>query len=830
MKILNNLTLKYLKMNKKKMLVSIIGILLSSTLLFTIGLGFSTVKQVTIDYAQNERGSQHVTFETIPYSNIELLEQDSNIDKVIIEEVIDNYNYEYAHLNCSANIIRVNVLYEDYITLSTGRIPTSENEIIVPISFARHTQLNVNDTIKDYIIVGVYEKSLIHYYQFYEGHIYSEEYIYINGDINKDSKVNFYVEYKSINNIFNKINKTADSLNLDYKINNKGKNAEARQYENTDINYSLLSAHGKYEIFKQKLTSYSVLGLILFVLSSTSILVIFNSFTISLSERKKYIGILRSVGITNKQLYKSMFFETSLFILISIPVSFILSFILTSSMLSKINNMLEGINVIAYKLTIYPSYMIISFVFILITVYLSAFFSIYVTEESSVIDLIRLNDDVDIEKGKDNKLIRRIFGVEGELAYKNITRNKSKHSVALTTICITIVLFITFATIINYAIKNNQLDLKSDFDINLMIPISDNREKIINEISNIKEVDEVVVYKSNFLNFKLPSKDKINDKYYNYIANQNFDGVSIYGFEKESFDNYKKKLKIKDDTRNIIYNQKDHYLANENPTKSKEIRVEIFKNENISLEFCDVDFQSLERKECYYTLDNFYLTDTYFVNKKGQFMIVVDMETYNEIIGEANKYLDGDNETWNSYLQIGINSKKFEEFDVKIAEIIKSYPNVDITYHNAKLDNYKEYMSVKTTEFIMNSLITFIAIIALTSVYNTINTSIILRERDFSMLRSVGLSKQGFYKMIKLESVFLGLRSLLYGIPLSLLVVLIFYIIDYLGQRQITMIFPTKYFIICFIGVIVIIFLTMWYSFSKVKDKNIIDSIKNENI
>ena len=835
MKVLNNLTLKYLKLNKKKMLVTIVGIILTSTLLFTMGLGASTIRQVGIEGAINYSGSQHVIFKDLPYSNVDILQKDSSIEKIIVEEVIDFYDYELYSEKYTSNIVSTNISYDDYIMLSSGRLPVSENEVIISFSFARNNNFNLNDSIKDYSIVGIYKGSKLHHYDYNGNYVSSDDYIYVGASIIEKNNVNFYVTYSSLKNIFEKLYNTADSLNLEYKIDNK--DSEYRKYNNTSINYNLLGAYGKYESHRNQLALYLTLGLILLVLSSACILVIFNAFTISLSERKKHIGILRSVGATTKQLYKSIFFEASLLGVISIPIGIVLSFLLTNGVLLVINKMLESIIAMPYKLSIHPSFMIISFIFILVTIYLSAFFSVYVTGDSSAIELIRMNDDIDIKKRKDNKLIRYIFGFEGELAYKNIKRNKSKYSIAVTSLCISIVLFITFATFINYILRNNEYDVGSNYDIHLSVPDVDVQNEIINGISKISEIDEVVLYKYFTLYFKSLSKDMVTTEYYDYVSNKSFDRITIYGLDSKIYNSYKNKVGLKDNSKVILYNHMDYYDIDLEKNITKKLDFDVFKEEVLNLEICDVEVKfsnfnerlDFELNECYLTIHNIFLTNHHFMEKNGGFSIIVNMDQYNEIKKLTNIY-SKDDEISDNYIQIGINAKRFKEVDNKISKIIDKYPNVDVYYNNHKLDNYNQYMSIMAFKFLLYSIVIFVTIIAITSVFNTINTSIILREREFSMFRSVGLSNHGLNKMIKLESIFLGIKTILYGIPLSLLIVFVVYLIDFFAQKKITMMFPTKYFVICFIGVIAIIFLTMRYSARKIKDKNIIDSIRKENI
>ena len=63
--------------------------------------------------------------------------------------------------------------------------------------------------------------------------------------------------------------------------------------------------------------------------------------------------------------------------------------------------------------------------------------------------------------------------------------------------------------------------------------------------------------------------------------------------------------------------------------------------------------------------------------------------------------------------------------------------------------------------------IVLISLIALANVFNTISTSIYLRRREFAMLKSVGMTRKGFRKMMNFECLLYGLKALAFGIPTS---------------------------------------------------------------
>ena len=133
-------------------------------------------------------------------------------------------------------------------------------------------------------------------------------------------------------------------------------------------------------------------------------------------------------------------------------------------------------------------------------------------------------------------------------------------------------------------------------------------------------------------------------------------------------------------------------------------------------------------------------------------------------------------------------------------------------------------MSIFTYGFI-----TLISLISIANIFNTISTSISLRKREFAMLRSVGMTPKGFNKMIHYESIFYGVKALAYGLPISVLIMYgIHRSLDYTFEYGFSLPWTSILFVIVIIFIIV--GSAMLYSISKVKNENIIDSLRQENI
>lgn len=125
--------------------------------------------------------------------------------------------------------------------------------------------------------------------------------------------------------------------------------------------------------------------------------------------------------------------------------------------------------------------------------------------------------------------------------------------------------------------------------------------------------------------------------------------------------------------------------------------------------------------------------------------------------------------------------------------------------------------------------IVLISLIALANVFNTISTNIQLRRREFAMLRSVGMTRKGFRKMMDFECILYGVKGLLYGVPTALAVTWLIYKSINEGIMM-PYLFPWKSILISAVSVFAVVFATMLYGMHKLNRENTIDALKNENL
>lgn len=887
MNILNRLTVKHLKLNKKRTIVTIIGIILSGSLMVGIGALGSSIRDYLVKTMENEEGHDQATILEVPYQNIKYIASNATVKDYYL-----HYPLGYAILSESKNSAKpylyLEAANESYLKTSTlvkGRLPENNQEVIISSHIESNARVNydigdqitlnlgkryldgnasplkqnnpydsleqfISDRTVTYTIVGIMERR---YDESYSAPGYTVLTKSSDTDLSSDSLVPVSILYKEIKNIHNKTKQLAASVEApSYTyLNEDGK--EERQ-ANITYNEKLLSFYGESSYHSLNDVLVNVIVVLLLLVSGGCALVIYNSFAISVMERKKQFGLMSSIGTTKKQIRKTVFFEALIVGLIGIPLGVLGGIFGIWCVIQVINHLLPGIFLFPLTLSLYPSFIIIPIIYMIVTILLSALLPAHKAAKISPIESIRLNDDIKIKskKIKINKLTEKIYGVEGVLALKNIKRNKKKYRITILSLIVSIVLFIGFSTFLEIG-KESGGGLMNLEENDLVVYYNsttddlDYSKEVITKVASTTGVDQYLGLLPPFTKSKFRLSYKIEDMNLTseYLAHLTSQGIltdsltlPIIALDSVSYRNYLNKLGLskseyEGSTLKIIFANSYRYHNNDKKTY-EDYKISNYKGlKTIPLEFetfDNIDSSSDQLGEGISSVREVNVPIT-FVNEApdlyGKSLVAVISAGMIQTLRE--NFLPSRNEPINQYYatNILIKAEKYNEVEKTLFETFPSG-----TFH---ITNYAKNVQTERNVLLLFSIllygfITLVTLIGVTSVFNTITTSIALRRKEFAVLRSVGLSPKGFNRMICFESLLYGVRALLWGLPLSFIVVILFnWIFGNVNTTRILFI-PWKAVIICILAVFVITFLTMIYSTRKIKNENILDAIREENI
>ena len=833
MKILNNLTIKHLCLNKKRTIVTIIGIILSTALMVGVGLLLSSFISALKEDTIKSYGSHNVVYQSISKEDYAKIKNNINIKEVdyttnIGFSKLENSNDENRHYiflqGASKNHLNA-------LELQKGRIPKNNNEILISSVMNSNGKLNLSVGNKITLNLGkryLNNKEIKTNEEYQEDEVLvqenTKEYTIVGVVSNTDQPSSAGYNVYTLDNLSDNSNNIFITFNKPRKTYELSKNiAKSFNITNNQIEYNdrLLYFYGasKYDNINSSMLKFAFIALA--ILSVGCAIVIYNSFAISTTERKKQFGLLSSIGATKKQIRNTVFFEAIVVGVIGIVLG-LASAVLGISIVLKILNHLLG-NIWTYKFYLVFNYLyiILPVIFMIIVIFISAFIPAVLASKVTPIEAIRLNDDIKIKskKVKTSKLTNAVFGIEGEIALKNIKRNKKKYRVTIISLFISIVLFISFSTYLQYMISS--VDTVNLIDYDASVTISSNEkepDKIINEIKNYSEVEKMTTFLSNYVDFKSDSEFSKEYKQYQKDNKSILGAVILIGLDEKNYQKYIKQLKI-DDNSVILLNKLNAVSRSNNSRKTKQIKY--FANDRVNFNIC-----LEENVKCNYEINNIVTSEIIPFGFKNYTysdvpVLIMKESKYNELISnlkEANTDIK----------EILIKSQNYKELSKKLSNLRENNDNVYYGIPASELEQTRNL--VLAIRILLYGFITLVTLIGVTSVFNTINTSIMLRKKEFAMLRSVGLTPKGFNKILFFESLFFGFKSLLYALPVSLGIVLL---IDKTATNVMDfgyIIWPVKSIIISIIGVFIIVLLTMLYSASKIKKDNILETIREENI
>ena len=826
MKILNILTIKHLKANKKRTILTIIAIMLSTFLMIELSLLFSSFRDNGIQSTIKYNGDYHAKI-NIKKDDLNFISKNDSILEYKYKSSLGYSLYDGLQNKKYLQVLTASKSYLDDLMLIEGRFPNNENEVIISnnIKTEGNVDLKVGDTIKlnvgqrecDGKLLG--ESAYVVEYKYLSGwtvETVKEEHL-INTSL-KEYKIVGIVEKDIYEEYFNPgysiftISEPIDLLSVYVRYKNVFKTYENSELIIKNLNYesnlkyndSLLYYYGIGENNNFIKGSIAILLIILILITVASVIVIYNAFAISVTERIKQFGLFSSLGATKKQLRYTIFFEVFVEGIIGIVLGLILSFIGINIILSVINKLLVNSLSIPLELSIYPLYMLISIIFIIFTIVLAAYYPTKKASRVSPIEAIRLNNEIKIKKFRTPKLIQKL-GIEAEIAYKNMKRNKKKYNITILSLFLSIVLYVSFSSFLNYTIESSKdaMDIPSyDYYVGLSGKDKNKIDEIINQVLNVEGVKqnsliELKTLESDF-NLDYYTDEVINE----FMISSGKQNAYLYLLDDKTYEQIKKQFNIKD--RPILLNYLD-----EEGWINKDI-----KGFNL---YKDISSLNIYDDHNNFVLDNIYITDIMIENVEPwiyTYTLIVDEDTFNKIYTDEYD------------ITLTLNGDNFTKVDELLHQDIL---DVSIRTDNIKQTMREQYNTLLAYKIILYGFVILITLIGVTSVINTINMSVTLRRQEFAMLRSVGLTPSGFNKMIIFECLLFGLKSLIYGISVSLVITYLFHL-SFNKMAKTSLIIPYASIIIAILGVFIIVLITMWYATKQIKKENILDIIRKESI
>lgn len=836
------LAINYLRGNRKRTFVLSTCIIISTILITTILLLIESYKECQITNIRN-MANWEVGYSEITYEEACLIEKHYNVKEISIIRNLENSNIMYLDKNALNNFAKNNLV--------SGRLPEKNNEVICDEYIGHDIGETIKDGEQNYTVVGLIKGINLPFNNL-------NEYITLldRTQLKNTDKIDITILSKNIENIY------SDYFDIYYMLPTYRENAESSLDNKVLYNKELLEYANVLDYTSEfQYNIYAVEGIFIGIIIIASVIYIYSVINISIVERKRYWGILNSIGATTKQMKRSIRVEILIILLITVPIGIFLGICIDLLLITIINNILpqyataytyifnifntnENINVVIPISTIGMSILII-----VITVYVASIIPIEKITKTGTIYLIRGSKKSTRLNKKKSSTLLKANGIEKNLALKNIEQYKSRYSAIIFSLIVCIALII----VSNYYIKStSDKSYVSDYNYHINIGYSPEvdgelSEKVIHDIKKSGLATKIIgnnITKFNLLinknniseeekNFskKIYNRDDfyahVNGIYssneYNEFIDTYYINIDLITLDEDSYKSYLEQLGINELAENeCIFvdwmKEKTKYYDGMRLTTFQE-------GDEIVLQDMIPGTNNLEN--LYDTIAKIKIkkiTDK-FPTERGSVAIIMS-DSGLEYVKKRMYGEDYYNDT--KYENISLNIKNIEDIEELIAQLRIKYNNNDIVgvaqASQEDIDSAELFKNI-----FIYSFISVIILIGFLNMYNATNSNIEIRKREAVSLITIGMQQKQITKMIFIENLICGLLALILGITVG---ISISYIIYYKSIDALIYTFsvPWEGVIISIIGIVLVSIISTLQIKNKIFSNDLVETLKREEV
>ena len=856
MKVLNKLSLKNLLLNKKRSIGTLIGIILSVALICAVAGMFISLQDALVQTTIQSQGNYHIELFNQTDDDIKVLENNRDIDEI---EVLNDVGYSEFDMPTEERPYIHLYSYDDEksftnltVDLLDGEYPKNSNEILI----SEELYLLDKDKydIGEEITLNVGNRTTVDGTSLSLEDVYSEDEVISNstertftivGIMDRDYGLDPHGDpgigcltvglENSINNnqsVYIRIKNPASyEKTFSEILGTTFTNDSPTATEEYSINASLLRWQALKFDSSTTTMIYSIMSVLLVIIVGTSIFCIKNSFDISVMEKKKNYGMLASAGATKKQIKKNVITEGLMLGIIGIPVGIIVGYIAVFILTIIVNGVIGDFITRNVEMRCIISWLpiLVSIILGVVTIYFSSIRAAKKASKVSPIDLIRSNDDVKINKNKlkTPSIIKKIFGIGGVIAYKNLKRSKKKYRTTVISLAVSVFVFISMNTFMYYTFRVTST-YYDDLDYNVMITSSFEDTPKMEDALKINGTDDyTMLYQSSLTTdgyLEIDDLSKLTD-FAKDILEEGLREQGCYDERKDTSDmncDKKRQMNIIGMDEKSFKEYVDKLGLNYNSVKNKGVLVNNYSYINV---------EGVRTEKGIYN----YKKDETIKGTYNGSPLEIDVSEV------TNVRPSGLENFWDSGGYLIVSEEEYHDlsFTPYILTINADDPaqvTLDINNEIPELSavNIGENAQAERSIYLLMSIflygfIAVITLIGVTNIFNTITSNLELRQKEFAMLKSVGMTRKEFNRMINLETIFYSIKALIYGVALGSIGSYLVYLattskLDY-GYH-----FPLTATIISIVAVFVLVYIIMRYSMNKINKQNIIETIRKDNI
>ena len=846
MKLIARLTLRALKENRRRTIATMLAIIIATAMLCSITTLAASAMNGLKQREIRTGGNWHTEYVGVPGDQADMICEDEGTAACAITQGVGYGRSEQVY-NVTRPYFYLTAVSEDGFALRPyplieGRLPKSGSEVLIPRSLVdiQAFSAKIGDTIAMTMGQRIREEDGEQLYQNYAYEGDGER--FVTAETAAYTIVGIYDDTFASNSrsagydLICGLSETADGQTYDIYVQNTPLDSSlyARSADLGEASGSEEVVHNSYLLLYEGIAGddqlvfmIKLLTLIVsIIITISAIAVIYNSFTISLSQRSRYLGMLASVGATRAQKRQSVFLEALFLAIPCIPLGTLAGLGATALTLGYVSNILSAlIPGLQIPFTIDWRLLGLAIALSLITLFLSAWRPAHRAASITPIGAIRQSREVKAARVHFAALTEKLFGFEAVLALKNQKRSRGRYLAVLCSLTLSLTLFITVSAFTSYLQRASDMTVASTPDVMFTYATGYTPYDVhkTDPLLDLPDAQEAVRIQS--IAMDLQDGSVISDQMRQLQQEQYGDvllSVRISSLDEQTLNTLCARNGIEmsriQKGEGILVN---HITSQTSTSQHTYAELDYFQDGLSQLELTTYE-QTVTR-----TLPiAAYISDAEVLDTEGSSTSCATIyvsEATLEQLSEGNE----------RYYQCIINysSDDVQALEDEIQQCVDQ--DTDLQLYGSRQSTAEGQDQLNTMYSVINlfvyAFILLIACICVTNVFNTLTSSLALRSCENATLLSVGMTRKQFRRMISFEALFYAIKSSIYGILLALPLCLLIY-----GTIGVNFSFdfylPLAHVLI---GVFILILLTviiMRYHMSLNKKESMIETIRRESI
>lgn len=868
-------SIKSLKKNRARTIVTIIGIMMSAGLITALATLATSLYRYMQEGYSAKNGDWHIGITGAGRQDVEDICGEPGV-----ENPFRAVSIGYADVDTKDSdrpYLYLKGVEPDYfahmpVSLTEGRLPEKEGEILLPEDFRKaaadswktggtlplETGLRLKDgqalwqdvpygygadgtsreaeeeslqqtEAQSYTIAGFYEASEGDGSMLSEAPGY-EAYVWWDGNMQEDGYGRFSLWYQVSEVGNHQFHEMYDKMRLVYGYDG----------QRLSVNLGLLSLYGVRISDKgESAAAVAVAVILLSIILAGSVMLIYNAFAISVGERTRQFGLLSSLGATRKQIRRSVLCEAAIVSCLGTLTGVGVGVALVAVLLQAAGEAAAALMEfpVRPRLYIWLPAVLLAMLLAVLTVLVSAWIPAWRATRITAMEAIRQNREYHYS-GRQKKTagwVERMLGLEGMLAVTYSRRNRKRYRVTTFALFLSMVLFVSINAFSDDMMTVIQAEYKtSNYDIMVQIPqeelSAEERQKILEALRKIEGVESVA--QNAFIAYSMPPAENaghVTDGLQGILEDASGTGrnrfASIAVTDNQTFSEFCREHGLEEE-RFLNPDELTVIVRNEFKAPDKKSGNSMLVKglpEGDGVFYADVASAFSYREDYRPDIKEFkagYFAESLAPGCNSNWALSIMLP---ESVAEALGLQDAYGNSWSFFLNAADHRRAAEAAERLLEQ---EYAGVSV-FDQAKRQAGNRNL-VFLLRFLSNSFIIMIAVISMANVFSTISNSLKLRQKEFAMLKTVGMTQRGLRRMMNMECLMYGGKAVLFGLPVSVLVSAVMY---HYFRKDVVFDYrlPIQSVLIAAGSIFAVVFATMLYTMGRMKRENVIDVLKQES-